>query len=247
MNAIMIMLAVLGAVPVGETKECETFPSSRQIYVALRGIHEDFLRSELGRDCWSGFVPLLERIVKHRNEVSAEEARNAEEELLSRFTLYSFACEYDGDAAKADFQGRLECLRLVCGFGIVQSETNALFRLADWLGSATPLEFDAETRKRDHAEAMRIDALALFGGKRPPRYPWTSGNTWHWGPAARACDAKYRFRQIYNERLPQFKAVALDCIRDAIKHGYGSLTDDERDALYEAVCVRARANVCKER
>ena len=146
--------AVLGAVPVGETKECETFPSSRQIYVALRGIHEDFLRSEPGRDCWSGFVPLLEQIVKHRNKVSAEEAKNAEDELLSRFTLYSFACENDGDAAKADFHGRLECLRLICGFGIVQSETNALFRLADWLGSAAPVD-----RRRGEHCIQRVERV----------------------------------------------------------------------------------------
>ena len=246
MNAMMIMLAILGTVPVCETENCEAFPSSRQVYVALRNIHEEFLRSESGHDCWTGFVPLLERIVKYRNGVSAEEARNVEEETLSRFTLYSFACEYDCDAAKADFHGRLECLRLICGFGIVRSETNALFRLADWLGGASPLGVDAETRQRDSAEAMRIDALALFGGKRPPKYPWTSGNTWHLGPAARACDAKYRFRQLYNEQLPRFKKAALACLRDAVMNGYGSLTDDERDALYKEVCVRARVSGCKD-
>ena len=56
-----------------------------------------------------------------------------------------------------------------------------------------------------------------------------------------ACREKFRFRRLYNDRLPKFRVAALAAMRGAIMKGYENKTEEEREAIWEEFCRRAKA------
>ena len=237
MNATIFLLATAVMATAGEEQAVDRFPSPDETYVALREINDDFLMSASGRDNWKGFVPLFERVVKYQGAVPKDEMSKTEKEIVARFVLYSFACEHDTDPVKADFSGRLDCVRLLSQFDLVRRDTNTLFRLADWLSDAVPLAVDRASRDHEMEAAFQKDMAMIYGGRTPPRYPGSVGNTKHWGPAVRACDAKFRFRRTYNERLCQFRADAMAYI---LKSVAPTLSEAERESVWAEFIKRVQ-------
>ena len=227
----------------------DRFPSQSLVNYALVEVHRGFIRPEPGRDNWTLFMPLLDRVEKYRGSVTKEENADAEAKIISRFTLYAFACEYDHDPVKAEFGGRLGCLHRIAKFDLIRSDTNRLFQVSDWLAEAVPLAVDKETQLRELGEASRKDSLILyagrnpFGGKDRIRFAATVSQTyaWYWEPEFRACKAKFRFRQKYNRLLPSFRKEALACMHRAIAEGYKDRTEAERKAIWDEFCRRAKA------
>ncbi len=239
MNSTILMLAAMAAMLPSQEQDQDRFPSDKEVHAMLRSINDEFLKAEPGKDCWTGFVPLLDIIEKNRETVSAETVRKVESLIVARFTLYSFACEYDTDVTKADFDVRLECIGLISRFNLVRSDTNTLYRIADWLSGATPLDVNVKSFHEEGETAFRKDMLMIYGGRNPPRYPGSIGNANHYGPAVRECNAKFRFRRLYNKHLPEFKDAALKCLREAVMNGYKELSADDRLDIWENFCNRA--------
>ena len=242
MNTIILILAAMSAIHPIQEPERDRFLTEKMINTALRGVNEDFLKAEPGKDCWKEFVSLLSLVDKHRETCTGEDLRKVEFEIVSRFTLYSFACEYDKDMVKADFAARLECIRGISKFELVRSDTNALFRIADWLSGAVPLDVGDKIAAKEGEEAFRRDMLMIYGGKTPPRYPGSVGNMNHCGPAMRECREKFLFRRLYNTRLPKFLEEAKVYLRKAVMEGYTALSPSEKDELWAIFCRRAKAS-----
>ena len=242
MNVVALMLAASMASSPIQVEECEGFPSERSVHFTLRDIDYGFRRGDSTCDNWAGFVPLLSNVVESQSSALTQEVAKIESKIVTRFAIYSFACEYDHLLVKANFDGRRDSAWLLSQFSLVRSDTNALFKLADWLSGAVPLAADKETRGNELGEAMRIDALMIYGGKRPPIYPGSVGNYSHCGPMWRECRDKFHFRRTYNERLPKFREEALGCFHVAIVNGYADRTEAERETIWDEFCRRAKAS-----
>ena len=252
--ATLLVLTVWGTmlpgadIPFAE-REPDKFPSQSLVGFALHEVHGGFIHPKPGRDNWTLFIPLLERVAKHGGSVTKAEVASVEARIVSWFTLYAFACEYDDDPVKAEFGGRLDCLRRIGEFDLIRQDTNTLFQISDWLAGAVPLAVDDDTRYRELTEAMRKDRIILYGGKNPfarkggPCFAGTVSKTWawHWEPEFRACKAKFRFRKEYNRRLAEFRKEALGCLHRAIIEGYKDRTAVERKAIWDEFCRRAKA------
>ena len=243
MSMYMLALITVVATISSPVAGCEHLPLEREVGVSLRNINNEFLRAEQGQDCWGGFTQLVNRVEQYRAEASAPDLRRVERLIVSNLTLYSFACAYDDDPVKADFSTRLACVRGVSRFETVRSDTNCLFRVAEWLSRAVPLDVSQGTFEKDSKEAYERDCLMIYGGKTPPRYPGSVGNTRHYGPFMRACFARLEFRRLYNERLLNFRAEALACLREATMKGYKDLLDCEREKIWTLFCKRACGNL----
>ena len=254
MIASLLVFVVSGTILPGADipfaeRDPDKFPSQSLVNFALREVHDGFIHPKQGRDNWTLFIPLLERVAKYRGSVGKEDVASVEARIVSWFTLYAFACEYDDDPVKAEFGGRLDCLRRIGEFDLIRQDTNTLFQISDWLAGAVPLAVDDDTRYRELTEAMRKDRIILYGGKNPyerkggPCFAGTVSKTWawHWEPEFRACKAKFRFRQEYNRRLPEFRKEALGCLHRAIIEGYKDRTDVEHKAIWDEFCRRAKA------
>ena len=242
MTIMPMLLAVSISVAPSQANECATFPSMRSVHFALRDIFYDFAKADPEKDNWAGFVPLLAKVVEFQDTAPTQEVAHVEAQIVERFALYSFACEYDHLPVKANFDGRLESLRLLSQLSLVQSSTNTLFQLADWLAEAVPLDADDQTSGDELAEAFQRDNRMIYGGRRPPLYPGSVGNFNQCGPMWRACREKFRFRRLYNDRLPNFRKTALADMHEAIMNGYGDSTDDGRRAIWDEFCRRANAS-----
>ena len=237
--AMLVALTMVAAsLPEGDG---DVFPTERLARFALRDIDNAFRKADSDKDCWSGFVPLLSRVVKFQHAVPAKEIEAVESLIVSRFSIYAFAGEYDKCIIKANFDGRLECVRLLSELSLVQSDTNSLFKLSEWLSRAVPLAADYEMSGKELAEAMRIDDKMIYGDNLPPSYPSSVGNITRCGPMWRECREKFRFRRLYNDRLPKFRVAALAAMRGAIMKGYENKTEEEREAIWEEFCRRAKA------
>ena len=150
------------------------FPTRSEAYVRLRDIDIKFVASEPGRDNWKDFIPLLEQVVEFQPTVSnRQEMLNVEFEIVEWMTILAFACEYDFDEIKANFDSRLACLDLACRFECLMSNTNAVMMIADWLGVAQPIAVDEEKDVRRQNEMSRIDELMVFRERRGQRKPGT--------------------------------------------------------------------------
>ena len=242
---ITAVLTLLASTTVGRVQDLvpDEFPSGRTTYMTLREVNRGFLAGERGRDNWEGFVPLFDAAVKHQADAPTGVVMSVESEMVSRFAIYSFACEYDDDMAKAAFDGRLKCVELLSQFSLVRSDTNALFKLADWLSGAVPLAVDKNAEFAESSEAFEKDKLMIYGGGDPPRYPGSSGNTSHFGPAMRAHKSKFHFRRTYNERLPKFREAVLCSLRNALMECCKDLSDSGREAVWSELRRRAAGEV----
>lgn len=254
MIASLLVFVVSGTILLGADipfaeRDPDKFPSQSLVNFALREVHDGFIHPKQGRDNWTLFIPLLERVAKYRGSVGKEDVASVEARIVSWFTLYAFACEYDSDPVKAEFGGRLDCLRRIGEFDLIRSDTNTLFQVSDWLAEAVALAVDDDTQCRELTEAKRKDSIILYGGRNPYGRKWglhfagTVSKTWawHWEPEFRACKAKFRFRREYNRRLPVFRKEALECFYRAIIGGYKDRTDIERKAIWDEFCRRAKA------
>lgn len=238
MNACLLIFAIAVASQTPPTESQMLTPE--EVHSCLRVINESFLEGERGVDNWRGFVPLFSAMVNQCSSASKTEVMTVESYLVSRFTLYGFACEYDDDMVKADFTSRGKCVELMAGFALLKSDTNALFRVADWLGSAVSLPNDKSAIAAEMNEAARRDSLSLFGGRPAPRYPGGSGNENHLGPFSRKCKAKFRFRSVYNANLRDFLDLSVAHMRHVVLSGYQNLEDEDREKLWLEFCRRAK-------
>ena len=239
--SLMAILLAASAVVNAETDADEAFPTGPKIYTALWKINDDFLKSAPGHDNWCGFYPLMERVVKFQAAVSnVQEKMRIESEILDRFTLYSFACKYDNDQIKASFDSRIKCLDYIVKFDLILEYTNAVMQIADWLGGAKLVEVTEEEHAQSFYEAWRIDCLAIFGGKRPPRYPGSQRGHHEVPPNVRMSKARTDFRSLYNRRLPDFRAKAEERMRKFVFEEFKAKDEQERNALWAEFCRRAK-------
>jgi len=242
MNASILIMAIAIASQQPESPTELSFPTAEATYISLREINAGFLEGKTGADNWSGFVPLFSATVREEPNVQREDAWLIESNLVSRFTLYSFACEHDEDMVKADFGSREKCVELMSQFSLVRCDTNVLFSIADWLGSAVPLDTSKETKLAEMEVASKKDSLMVYGGKPAPRYPGSLGNRQHIGAVSRKCVDKFRFRDIYNNRLPGFRAAALKHMHTAVFEGYVDLPEADREMLWKEFCRRSNSS-----
>ena len=220
---------------------------------ALSEIKINFVRAAPGRDNWEDFIPLMERIVTAQETASnAVDVLNAELLVLEKFTLYAFACEYDFDEIKANFDSRLICLDLACRFECLRSDTNAVVMIADWLGVAQPIVVDEENDVRRVNEMSRIDELMVFRERRERRKPGTYVYNHKLieakknGPYLSRHLETLKFRDIYNERLPEFRSKAEARMRRFVFEEFKAKDQAEREALWAEFCRRAKfANPCR--
>ena len=124
MIASLLVFVVSGTILLGADipfaeRDPDKFPSQSLVNFALREVHDGFIHPKQGRDNWTLFIPLLERVAKYRGSVGKEDVASVEARIVSWFTLYAFACEYDSDPVKAEFGGRLDCLRRIGEFDLI--------------------------------------------------------------------------------------------------------------------------------
>ena len=214
---------------------------------SLSEIKSNFVRAASGRDNWKDFIPLMERIVTDQETSSnVVEVLNAELLVLEKFTLYAFACEYDFDEIKANFDSRLACLDLACRLECLMSNTNAVMMIADWLGVAQPIAVDEEKDVRRQNEMSRIDELMVFRERRGQRKPGTYVYNHKLiesrknGPYLSRHLETLKFRDIYNERLPEFRSKAEARMRRFVFEEFKAKDQAEREALWAEFCRRAK-------
>ena len=229
-----------------------TFPTRNEVRITFRRIDLKFVASEPGRDNWKEFIPFLERIVKSQSAVSnQQEMLNVEFEALEWLTVYVFACEYDFDEIKADFNSRLACLNLECQLEYVRSDTNAVMMIADWIGGAQPIVIDEEAERQSRIEKTQIDWRMLYGEKfRPCRgagsfncFGGSSGfinSPYCWSPYLIRELKAQKFRRRYNERLPEFRKNAEARMRRFVFEEFKAKDQAEREALWAEFCRRAK-------
>ena len=230
---------------------CSQFEYSGQLYheasKTLSEIKINFVRAAPGRDNWKDFIPLMERIVISQEMASnTVDMLNVESLVLEKFSLYAFACEYDFDEIKANFDSRIACLDLACKFECLMSDMNAVMMMADWLGGAQPIVVDEETEVRRQNEMSRIDELMVFGERRGRR----KAGTYVYdnkliearmkGPYLSRCREAMRFRDIFNKNLPDFRAKAEARMRKFVFEEFKAKDEQERKALWVEFCRRAK-------
>ena len=223
------------------------FPTRNDVLATLQRIDLKFVASESGRDNWKEFIPILERVVKSQSSVSnRQEMLSIEFEILEWLTVYAFACEYDFDEIKANFDSRLACLDLECKLEYVRSDTNAVMMIADWLGVAQPIAVDEEKDVRRQNEMSRIDELMVFRERRGQRKPGTYVYNHKLiearknGPYLSRHLETLKFRDIYNERLPEFRSKAEARMRRFVFEEFKAKDQAEREALWAEFCRRAK-------
>ena len=225
------------------------FITRNEVRTTFRRIDLKFVASEPGRDNWKEFIPILERVVKSQSSVSnRQEMLSIEFEILEWLTVYAFACEYDFDEIKANFDSRLACLDLECQLEYVRSDTNAVVMIADWLGGAQPIVFDEEAERQNRIEQAEKDWKMLYGEKyRPCRGAGSfsyKGGLLHipycWSPYLIRELKAQQFRRRYNERLPDFHRKAEARMRKFVFEEYKAKDQAEREALWAEFCRRAK-------
>ena len=228
------------------------FPTRNDVLATLQRIDLKFVASESGRDNWKEFIPILERVVKSQSSVSnRQEMLSIEFEILEWLTVYAFACEYDFDEIKANFDSRLACLDLECQLEYVRSDTNAVMMIADWLGGAQPIVVDEETDRQRVIEKREIDWRMLYGQRSRP---WRGAGSFNcfggrsgfinspycWSPyLIRELKAQH-FRGIYNRRIPDFRRKAEARMRKFVFEEFKAKDQAEREALWAEFCRRAK-------
>ena len=234
---------------VGDCSEGVTFPTRSEVRITFRRIDLKFVASEPGRDNWKEFIPILERVVKSQSSVSnRQEMLSIEFEILEWLTVYAFACEYDFDEIKANFDSRLACLDLECQLEYVRSDTNAVMMIADWLGGAQSIVVDEEAERQRVIEQAEKDRKILYGEKfRPWRGAVSTsymGGPLHspycWSPYLIRELKAQQFRRRYNERLPDFRRKAEARMRRFVFEEFKAKDQAEREALWAEFCRRAK-------
>lgn len=224
-----------------DVAQVDVFPSRESVHVALRGVNDVFLRSSPGCDNWLEFLKIMKRVVQSQGaSTNVHEKLSVETDIVERFTLYSFACEYDSDMIKANFDSRLKCIDLVCRFDLMQIDKKAVMLIADWLAGARKIIVDEETQFQNFQEAWRIDRLAIFGGKKPPRYPSSQRSHRENPPNVRLFGDRQRFQRVYNNRLPEFRSKAESRLRRFVFEEFKAKNKLEREALWAEFCRRAK-------
>ena len=225
------------------------FITKNEVRAIFRRIDLKFVASEPGRDNWKEFIPILERVVKSQSSVSnRQEMLSIEFEILEWLTVYAFACEYDFDEIKANFDSRLACLDLECKLEYVRSDTNAVMMIADWLGGAQSIVVDEEAERQRVIEQAEKDRKMLYGEKFRP---WRGAvSTSHMGGPLHSpyCWSQYlirelkaqQFRRRYNERLPDFRRKAEARMRKFVFEEFKAKDQAEREALWAEFCRRAK-------
>ena len=234
---------------VGDCSEGVTFPTRSEVRITFRRIDLKFVASEPGRDNWKEFIPILERVVKSQSSVSnRQEMLSIEFEILEWLTVYAFACEYDFDEIKANFDSRLACLDLECQLEYVRSDTNAVMMIADWLGGAQSIVVDEEAERQRVIEQAEKDRKMLCGEKfRPWRGAVSTsymGGPLHspycWSPYLIRELKAQQFRRRYNERLPKFRSKSEARMRRFVFEEFKAKDQAEREALWAEFCRRAK-------
>ena len=225
------------------------FITKNEVRAIFRRIDLKFVASEHGRDNWKEFIPILERVVKSQSSVSnRQEMLSIEFEILEWLTVYAFACEYDFDEIKANFDSRLACLDLECQLEYVRSDTNAVMMIADWLGGAQSIVVDEEAERQRVIEQAEKDRKMLYGEKfRPWRGAVSTsymGGPLHspycWSPYLIRELKAQQFRRRYNERLPDFRRKAEARMRKFVFEEFKAKDQAEREALWAEFCRRAK-------
>ncbi|MBR2355259.1 MAG: hypothetical protein IKJ45_17405 [Kiritimatiellae bacterium] len=225
------------------------FITKNEVRAIFRRIDLKFVASEPGRDNWKEFIPILERVVKSQSSVSnRQEMLSIEFEILEWLTVYAFACEYDFDEIKANFDSRLACLDLECQLEYVRSDTNAVMMIADWLGGAQSIVVDEEAERQRVIEQAEKDRKMLYGEKfRPWRGAVSTsymGGPLHspycWSPYLIRELKAQQFRRRYNERLPDFRRKAEARMRKFVFEEFKAKDQAEREALWAEFCRRAK-------
>ena len=224
------------------------FITKNEVRAIFRRIDLKFVASEPGRDNWKEFIPILERVVKSQSSVSnRQEMLSIEFEILEWLTVYAFACEYDFDEIKANFDSRLACLDLECKLEYVRSDTNAVMMIADWLGGAQPIVVDEETNRQRTLEKFSIDNRMLYGDRfRPCRgagsasYMGLLSSPYVKSPyVIRELKAQH-FRLGYNRDLPVFRIHAEARMRKFVFEEFKAKDEQERKVLWAEFCRRAK-------
>ena len=227
-------------------KMCD-FSIVGNVHQKLKEINSEFKQAIPGKDNWDGFIPLLEFAIKYQAPTNNPRvATRIESEILEHFTSYAFACEYDYDLIKANFDSRLACIDFVCQFDLVGTDTNAVMSIADWIAGAKLLALDEETLTREGEEAILKDRITLYGGKRPPRIPASLSikaplaNLHLSPPNSRRYAERIIFRKQYNSNLPDFRAKAEARMRKFVFEEFKAKDEQERKALWAEFCRRAK-------
>ena len=217
------------------------FPTEAIVRSHMNAAQKDFRSADSNYDCWIGFLPLLNATVQYQDGESLERVSAVERAIIDNFTIYVFAGELECNVAKAEFGGRQKSLEIISQFRVVRCDTNALFRIADYLSEAVPLSADRDEEMREISKADALDRKLVFGCNTPPRMYGDLTFVSVIGRFGRECREKFRFRRLYNDRLPKFRVAALAAMRGAIMKGYENKTEEEREAIWAEFCRRAKA------
>ena len=214
---------------------------------SLFDIKVNFVQATPGKDNWKDFIPLMERVVKAQTDSTNEvDVINAETVVLEKFSQYAFACKYDFDEIKTDFGTRIACVNLLCQFDLLRSDTNAVMMMADWLGGAQPIVVNEMSNVRRESEMSSIDELMIFGEMRRSRKAGTYVYNHKLiearknGPYLSRHLETLKFRDIYNERLPEFRRKAEARMRHFVFEEFKAKDQAEREALWAEFCRRAK-------
>ena len=246
MHMIQVLLAASLAASFMEKRNDE-FPSGNVVRSHMNFLQRDFRSANPEEDCWLGFVPLLDALVRHQDKVGYDLMAATEKTVLENFTKYVFAGESECSAVKADFEGRLKSLRQIARFTLVRCDANALFEIADYLSGAVRLPEDKDAERSETLKADELDRRLVFGDNIPPRLYGDVTFVSVLGRHGRECREKYRFRRLYNERLPAFRAAALAAFRKSVVEGFKDRGAEAREAIWDEFCRRAKATEAEKR
>ncbi len=103
------------------------------------------------------------------------------------------------------------------------------------------IDANVDEEMREILKADALDRKLVFGCNTPPRMYGDLTFVSVIGRFGRECREKFRFRRLYNDRLPKFRVAALAAMRGAIMKGYENKTAEERVAIWDEFCRRAKA------
>ena len=220
------------------------FPSDRIVSGELPIINDIFLMDNGDLDLWREFLPLLETMVRYQESVGFAGVKSRERQVMQYFVQYAFANDEESRMIKADFSGRLLCLKNFINFYIVRNDVEMLYDIAEWIGRSKYLpegefEYNEAIKKAALKDLERVydaDSIFLFDIRKALKNVK--------GPHKEQVKRIFEFRKVYNKRLKEFRETALVMIREAIMDYSPKYYKLDSEEVWGEFCKRG--NISKE-
>ena len=165
-------------------------------------------------------------------DIAAVSNATAVASYLARFPYPACTTKFP----ESDFTEREKAVCQIVQKDFMPGDTNALMKVADYLGLSHPLS--VENRNADLQNAIRHDRYVQFGDSN---YVVRAGII-QLGPTARACQEQYMCRNRYNDHLRQFRISTFRLMqRELMRQRWSRYSEEELYELLNEFYRRANA------